>query len=359
MDLLIAPGTVDVSKADTAPTTGTPGWATDGDPVKQIARTVFPAYAYNALLAEIYNVIVGAKLTPDRTDNTQLFKAISQIATGSSSAYFLKSGDTAAWVTSNGWIIAGNSRVMSGGSGTSGAIQAGDYVWSDGITAYGYGKMAASLSVTDVNGKGGDYRVGALLQFTAFDGTQTNFYFRGDGYLYDASGNKFLKASDVLPYFSAASGSGNTSLTNIQGCNWDSAANNSYVQVTGGNVSLAVPTLAYLSKSLTDYAQPKGNYQPAGSYQPAGDYQPSGNYIIGLSGGKILQDFVVAVDSSGVHDITLPQALSSAPTTIAISHGLTNGNNASVSVLGGWTNTGFQIQTNGATSVNFLVSGTP
>lgn len=353
MDLLIAPGTVDASKADTAPETGTPGWATDGDPVKQIARTVFPAYAYNALLAEIYNVIVGAKLTPDRTDNTQLFKAISQIATGSESTYFLKSGDTAAWVTSNGWMVAGNSRVMSGGSGADGAIQTGDYVWSDGITAYGYGKMAVSLSVTDVNGKGSDYRSGGLLQFTAYNGTQTNFYFRGDGYIYDPSGNKFLKAADVLPYFSAASGSGNTSLTNIQGCNWDSAANNSYVQVTGGNVSLAVPTLAYLSKSLTDYAQPKGNYQPAG------DYQPSGNYIIGLSGGKLFQDFVVAVDSSGVHDITLPQALSSAPTSIVVSHGLTNGSNASVSVLGGWTPTGFQIQTNGATSVNFIVSGTP
>lgn len=359
MDLLIAPGTVDASKADTAPSVGTPGWATDGDPAKLIPRTVLPAYAFNGIQAEIANVITGAKLTLDRTDNTQLFKAISQIATGSEGAFFLKSGDTASWVTSNGWIIAGNSRIMSGGSGDNGAIQAGDYVYSDGLTAYGYGKMAASLSVTDVNNKGGDYRVGALVQFTAFDGTQTNFYFRGDGYIYDPDGNKFLKAADIAPYFSAASGSGNTSLTNIQGCNWDSDANNSYVQVTGGNVALAVPTLAYLSKSLTDYAQPKGDYQPAGSYQPAGNYQAAGNYITGLTGGKILQDFVVAVDSSGVHDITFPLALSSPPTTITISHGLSNGNNSSVSVLGGWTNTGFQIQTNGATSVNFLVSGTP
>ncbi|AOW49438.1 hypothetical protein [Acetobacter ascendens] len=357
MDLLIAPGTVDASKADTAPATGTPGWATDGDPVNQIARTVFPAYAYNALLAEIYNVIVGAKLTPDRTDNTQLFKAISQIAAGSESAYFLKSGDTAAWVTSDGWVIAGNSRVMSGGSGANGAIQVGDYVWSDGITAYGYGKMAVSLSVTDVNGKGSDYRSGGLLQFTAYDGTQTNFYFSGDDYIYDPSGNKFLKTADLTNSLSGYLENYNSGIAlALPGTSLcvNPADGRAYLAYAGNTKIAALAWNSDLAAESSARAEADTALQNS-----INGKQPAGNYIIGLSGGKLLQDFVVAVDSSGVHNITLPQALSAAPTSIAISHGLTNGSNASVSVLGGWTETGFQIQTNGATSVNFIISGIP
>lgn len=169
----------------------------DRDKPNGIAGTALIAADRTAVQEELMNLITGAGLTPDADDLTQVFKAINKIMSGSEEGYFLKSGDTAAWVTSDGWIIAGNARVMSGGSGAGGAIQVGDYVWSDGITACGYGKMAVSLSVADVNGKGGDYRVGALLQFTAFDGTQENFYFRGDGYIYDQNGNKFLKAADL------------------------------------------------------------------------------------------------------------------------------------------------------------------
>lgn len=85
--------------------------------------------------------------------------------------------------------------------------------------------------------------------------------------------------------------------------------------------------------------------------------QPAGDYVTGLAPGKIMQDFIVGVSGSGVHDIAFPRAFSSPPTTIVISHGLTNGSNSPVSVLGGWTSTGFQIQTNGSTSVNFLAVG--
>lgn len=172
----------------------------DRDKPNGIAGTSLIAADRTAVQEELMNLITAAGLTPDAKDLTQVLQAINKIMSGSEMGYFLKSGDTAAWVTSDGWVVAGNSRVMSGGSGANGAIQAGDYVWSDGITSYGYGKMAVSLSVTDVNGKGGDYRSGGLLQFTAFDGTETNFYFRGDGYIYDQSGNKFLKAADLSGY---------------------------------------------------------------------------------------------------------------------------------------------------------------
>ena len=85
--------------------------------------------------------------------------------------------------------------------------------------------------------------------------------------------------------------------------------------------------------------------------------QAAGDYVTGLAPGKIMQDFIVGVSGSGVHDIAFPRAFSSPPTTIVISYGLTNGSNSPVSVLGGWTSTGFQIQTNGSTSVNFLAVG--
>lgn len=76
MDLLIAPGTVAEGQEDTAPATGTPGFATDGDPTKQTQRTVFPAYAFNDMLKELRAVITNAGLTLDRNDTTQLLQAI-------------------------------------------------------------------------------------------------------------------------------------------------------------------------------------------------------------------------------------------------------------------------------------------
>ena len=49
MDLLIAPYTVTKEQADTAPATGTPGWATDGNPATNKPATQWPAYAFNAM----------------------------------------------------------------------------------------------------------------------------------------------------------------------------------------------------------------------------------------------------------------------------------------------------------------------
>jgi hypothetical protein len=76
MDRLIAPNSVALAQADTAPTTGTPQYATDGNPATNVAATLWPAYAFNTLQDEVYNVIVGAGLTPDRTEWNQLLAAI-------------------------------------------------------------------------------------------------------------------------------------------------------------------------------------------------------------------------------------------------------------------------------------------
>lgn len=87
MELIIGTGTVVQASRDTMPATGTPGWATDGDPAASIPATDFPASHYNMTVAEMVQVILDAGLTLDRTNWGQLSAAIrSQIAAASASA---------------------------------------------------------------------------------------------------------------------------------------------------------------------------------------------------------------------------------------------------------------------------------
>ncbi|WP_063354324.1 hypothetical protein [Acetobacter oryzifermentans] len=384
MDLLIAPGTVDASKADTAPATGTPGWATDGNPAQLIGRTIFPAYAYNAILAEIYNVIVGAKLTPDRTDNTQLFKAISQIAAGSESAflplsggtltgivigiavsdwsqrqlvnavdadgrYVKKSGDTSTGSQySSGWFSGG---INGGWNGA--RANTGDYGWTNGLE-FGNpaddGKYRGTWSVADVLNDGSSNSSG--LNLTGYDsaGKTYQWYFAWNGNITTPKGLVAFQ-SDLSGYVANTNTgiSGAISGTSLCVNPSDGRAYFAY------NSNAKIGTLAWyadVTAETTARVNADNNLQAQVSAK-----QPAGNYVTGLSAGKIMQDFVVAVEGSGVHDITFPQAFSGTPTTIVISHGLTNGSNDPVSVLSGWTATGFQIQTNGSTSVNFLAVG--
>ncbi|HVJ53441.1 MAG TPA: hypothetical protein VM689_13320 [Aliidongia sp.] len=76
MDRLIATGTVSQAAADTAPATGTPAFATDGNPQTGVEATDWPAYQYNAFQEENISAIVDAGLVPDRTVNNQLSQAI-------------------------------------------------------------------------------------------------------------------------------------------------------------------------------------------------------------------------------------------------------------------------------------------
>lgn len=81
MDLLIAPYTVTKEQADTAPATGTPGWATDGNPATNKPATQWPAYAFNGMQEELVSVILGGGQTLNRNDNTLLLKAIQKLIT--------------------------------------------------------------------------------------------------------------------------------------------------------------------------------------------------------------------------------------------------------------------------------------
>ncbi|CAB3924010.1 hypothetical protein LMG26846_05862 [Achromobacter insuavis] len=79
MDLLIAPYTVTKEQADAAPATGTPGWATDGNPSTNKPATQWPAYAFNAMQEELVTLIQGGGQTLNRNDNTLLFKAVQKL----------------------------------------------------------------------------------------------------------------------------------------------------------------------------------------------------------------------------------------------------------------------------------------
>jgi hypothetical protein len=83
MDRVIATNSVAVP-GDVAPVSGTPQSFTSGNPATSTPATVLPAYQMNALQEEIRNAIVGGGLTPDRTNNAQLWAAIQGLVAGSS-----------------------------------------------------------------------------------------------------------------------------------------------------------------------------------------------------------------------------------------------------------------------------------
>lgn len=80
MDLLKSNHTVPLDKADKAPlkqvTNQTPQYATDGDPAQAIPATIFPAYHYNSVIAEIVNAIKAGGKTPSNDDWGQLASII-------------------------------------------------------------------------------------------------------------------------------------------------------------------------------------------------------------------------------------------------------------------------------------------
>lgn len=76
MERLIAANTVAYGAHDTAPASGTPGLATDGNPALLVPATRWPAYAWNMLSEEIRNTILAAGLTPSKADWSQLAKAV-------------------------------------------------------------------------------------------------------------------------------------------------------------------------------------------------------------------------------------------------------------------------------------------
>lgn len=80
MDLLIAEGSVPFSSADVPPVSGTPQYATDGNP-PSVLPTIWPSYWFNGLARElVVNLVQALGLTPDRTLTNQIYWAIARMA---------------------------------------------------------------------------------------------------------------------------------------------------------------------------------------------------------------------------------------------------------------------------------------
>ncbi|GBQ92056.1 hypothetical protein AA23498_1352 [Acetobacter nitrogenifigens DSM 23921 = NBRC 105050] len=80
MDFLIAANSVPLADRDVAPASGTPQWATDGDPTTSVPATDFPAYIFNAILSEITTAITAGGLTLNGNDWTQLSQVLAKLA---------------------------------------------------------------------------------------------------------------------------------------------------------------------------------------------------------------------------------------------------------------------------------------
>jgi microcystin-dependent protein len=119
MDRLIATNSVAIGGADIAPSSGTPQYATSGNPAGAIPATVFPAYQYNALQEEIIAVIAGGGITPDRTNNAQLLAAIENLIAAASGSAFTTGDVKPTWKSAadTGWIMMNDGTIGSASSG--------------------------------------------------------------------------------------------------------------------------------------------------------------------------------------------------------------------------------------------------
>ncbi|KFX64273.1 hypothetical protein KBK24_0121805 [Burkholderia sp. K24] len=99
MDRLIAPNSVVAAQADAAPATGTPQFATDGNPATNVPATQWPAYQYNAIQEELIAILTAAGITPDRTNNSQLAAAIKRL--GQKTAVLADTGAVNAYAAVN------------------------------------------------------------------------------------------------------------------------------------------------------------------------------------------------------------------------------------------------------------------
>lgn len=179
------------------------------------------------------------------------------------STYVKKSGDASTGTQySSGWFWGGYNAGFGGGTAT-GALR-----WTNFGVAFGNplastnSSFSGNICVSDVIGNVNDNSSGINMRGYDYRGTLYNWFFAWNGKV-TTPGGVLAFESDLLAYFSAAPNSSNVTLTNLQGVNWTSSATNSYVQVTGGGISLAVPTVAYTSKQVSDEATLRANADTA------------------------------------------------------------------------------------------------
>lgn len=87
MNLIRSLNNVPIGARDIAPVTGTPGWATDGNPLSGTPATEDDAYVQNMIIAELTNVIAAAGITLDDTNWGQLLLALNVMYGGGSGGF--------------------------------------------------------------------------------------------------------------------------------------------------------------------------------------------------------------------------------------------------------------------------------
>lgn len=162
MDLLIAANSVPLSGADTPPSSGTPQYATDGNP-GVTAATTFPAYHYNGMMLELYNAIVASGQTPNRNVLTQLVQAI-QIMAVMQPVVLTGSGNWTVpagvyWIRVRQWAAGGAGGaaaggVAGGGGGGGGYCEYPVAVTPGALLPYSVG--AGGVAGSGAGGNGGD-----------------------------------------------------------------------------------------------------------------------------------------------------------------------------------------------------------
>ena len=185
MQLLIAAGTVPLAQADTAPTSGTPGYATDGNPsaTPPVPQTQFPAYAFNAIQTELVSLITAAGNTPSATDNYQILPSLMALL-GFTGMYTVTGSGTQPTVYE--WVASytGSFRIRlwsggaSGGSGNGGAGGGGGgggffEAYIRCIKGYTYSVTIAAGGAASAAGAAGNNGGSTALAVTALDGVTT------------------------------------------------------------------------------------------------------------------------------------------------------------------------------------------
>ncbi|MFT8463124.1 hypothetical protein [Acetobacter persici] len=386
MDLLIAPNTVTQDKADTAPATGTPGYATDGDPTLGTPRTPFPAYAWNAVQTELTTVISQSGLALNRNDNTLLYQAIKKIvdaaATGAAVGFT---------PVEQGGITGLTADKVNIGNSTNGlaAYIAGNYYGVLATQTWANGKFIANSGGTN----------GGIVSATIDGGTKTPSFQDGSGTwtpvasysglqaeisrattvesnLQTSIGQKVDKSGDTMTgpltvkSFSGITASGTPSSANTGdyinypafisssegrgGTAWLQLQEHVGTNFTllmgvasGGNSRyFGIPQGARANDSAygdVAYTSDLSSYVPSSTY--ASDFSTSDSQVINLPYGNKIQRFVVSVPTNGTnsHRITYPEAFSGA--AVPVFSGNDNSQSRSFSLANNTTPdaTGFDI----------------
>ena len=165
---------------------GRPGWFQKGAPPNLLATIVDFDWA-NTIQAEILNVVLGAGLTPDKQNDSQLLLAIQTMIEGVTgvdlSLFVLRAGDTMTGGLTTPWLTANTGRIVSQAAvnpsvvvyDTTADLAAGMWVGPDDLgiyfgSTYGDGTPLAPWSYADGSGLWSAAGIVAVSSITSQNG---------------------------------------------------------------------------------------------------------------------------------------------------------------------------------------------